>query len=292
MFQTTCPNCDATLNAPDNVEGKRVKCKKCGDPFVARPVDDDDEPRRPSKPAAKKAARRDDEDDAPPRRSAKAGREEPSKPKKKGKRRPPPKQTPVLLFTLLAVGAVLLIGGAAGLYFFVLKDDASPTTTASGGGEGREKVDKSAFPNEFTTDGIVIHFPSVPTVRNDAINSPEGLRSVVNAHVATGQAFYAATVIGLPLTPLDQAAIEALADATVAEIPQKIPQGGTIDRTEKSTYGAFPSRNVFLTTSQGGKLMSRVVIGPRKIYVLTYGTMGGPLDEAHGRSFFNGLTIK
>ena len=48
MFTTVSPGCEASLNAPDTLTGKKVKCKKCGESFVAKPaieVDDDEPPR-------------------------------------------------------------------------------------------------------------------------------------------------------------------------------------------------------------------------------------------------------
>jgi hypothetical protein len=33
--QISCPNCDVSLNLPDTVAGKKVKCPKCSTPFVA-----------------------------------------------------------------------------------------------------------------------------------------------------------------------------------------------------------------------------------------------------------------
>jgi hypothetical protein len=81
-FTTICPGCDARLNAPDSLRGKQVKCKKCGDAFVARPAagtdEDDDSPAKTVKMSAKDAPakrRRDDEDpteEAPPTRGEKA----------------------------------------------------------------------------------------------------------------------------------------------------------------------------------------------------------------------------
>ena len=70
-FSTVCPGCNAQLTAPDSAEGKRIKCKKCGDPFVARPLDDegDELPERPSVKASTRSRPRpveDDEDDRPP----------------------------------------------------------------------------------------------------------------------------------------------------------------------------------------------------------------------------------
>src|SRR5262245_3974773 len=123
-FTIVCPICDARLTAPDSLEGKRVKCRKCGDPFVARPLDDeedapkprsnssarprraedDDEDDRSRRPA--KASRRDDDDEDRPRRRSREKDDEP-KPRKRNKRNIKKEPgVPLLLFVLLGVGAL------------------------------------------------------------------------------------------------------------------------------------------------------------------------------------------
>ncbi len=96
-----CPGCDADYSVPENLIGKAIRCKKCGETIdvKARPKakarvtrDDDDDYDRP-----RKAVRRRDEDDDDYEDS----------PKKKG-------TSPVLI----ALAAILLLGGAAaGSYF-------------------------------------------------------------------------------------------------------------------------------------------------------------------------------
>lgn len=75
-FSITCPSCDSRLTVPDALAGKRVKCKKCDEPFVARrPGGDDEEDEAPparskaSKPAARPRREEDDEDE-PPRKAS------------------------------------------------------------------------------------------------------------------------------------------------------------------------------------------------------------------------------
>lgn len=155
-FPVTCPSCENRLQAPDDMAGKRLKCKKCGETFVARrqrPADDEDAPAPRSKatpaPASKarpkpaRDDREDDEDEAPRKKPAKAARrpadddedepdekprrrsrdddeddDRPSKARKgKGKGKPEKKSGAGLLAALIAVGAVVLIGGGLGVYF-------------------------------------------------------------------------------------------------------------------------------------------------------------------------------
>jgi hypothetical protein len=70
-FAISCPNCEKRLVVPDNLAGKRVKCKSCGEPIVARRKgderenDDDDRADKDSNASRtpeKKAPRRDSND--------------------------------------------------------------------------------------------------------------------------------------------------------------------------------------------------------------------------------------
>jgi predicted Zn finger-like uncharacterized protein len=118
-FRTNCPNCDSSYNLPDNMAGKKVRCKQCQQVFEANPPRSKTAPQpgaaakkppaaAPRRPApaddpprpVKKAPRRDqdwDEDDAPPSR-----------------RRPEPRRRRSLpLILILVFGLLLLLGGGA-----------------------------------------------------------------------------------------------------------------------------------------------------------------------------------
>ncbi len=60
-----CPACKRQIKAPDNVFGKKVRCKYCQAAFVARKGADKPPPGKAAKPA-KPAARADDDDDPNP----------------------------------------------------------------------------------------------------------------------------------------------------------------------------------------------------------------------------------
>src|SRR4051812_10380636 len=47
-FPITCPGCKARMTGPDEVAGKRIKCKSCGEAFVAR----GSSPEEPNEPIA------------------------------------------------------------------------------------------------------------------------------------------------------------------------------------------------------------------------------------------------
>ncbi len=171
MFTTHCPGCESSLNAPDSLKGKKVKCKKCGEPFVARPGDGNeggaeektvrtkaDELRRPRRKLdddpteeaplekRKKPARRAVDEDTEVIESAQIvdadeDYDEEPRPKRKrkgtGKRRKQ-KSSPVLLFVLIGVGALLVLGGGAvGVYYGLIKEDSkTDTPQANGGSKG------------------------------------------------------------------------------------------------------------------------------------------------------------
>jgi len=105
-FDLACPRCKAQLTASDEIEGKRIKCKTCGEAFVARPFDEEassPERSREAAPRRKPAGIRrssDDDDEEEPRSRQKSG-------------------SAVPLILLLVVGGFVLVGGGvAGLYFF------------------------------------------------------------------------------------------------------------------------------------------------------------------------------
>jgi hypothetical protein len=161
-----CPNCDARLEAPDDIVGKKVKCRKCGEKFRAQYVEKVDEDDRAARRAAKAASKSDprpaasdeDEDERPSRRSDRksrrreeddeAGRDrdedrprrpspdeedeedEPRERKKKGKKKKKAGR-PVVLLILIGVGVLLLVSGI-GIYFSFSRDNSDGSAAPSG----------------------------------------------------------------------------------------------------------------------------------------------------------------
>jgi predicted Zn finger-like uncharacterized protein len=147
-FPLACPNCDARLTIPDEVAGKRIKCKNCGEAFVARrprPADEEPDPPRSkaSPPPAPKrrsepaADEHEDGDDAPRTRSARSTRrpDEDDADRPRGRRRDEDEDDagrPAtrgrqgkakgkkggrgLLIVLFGLGALVLFGGGVGAY--------------------------------------------------------------------------------------------------------------------------------------------------------------------------------
>lgn len=109
-----CPGCDADYSVPENLAGKSIRCKKCGETIAVKPSrvksrvngdEDDDRPRR----AISRHRDEDDEEFTPARKNS--------------------SNTPILIAGLLA----LLLGGAAGGYFLFAdtKDDPKPNPTVA-----------------------------------------------------------------------------------------------------------------------------------------------------------------
>jgi hypothetical protein len=169
MFTTVCPGCDSSLNAPDTLKGKKVKCKKCGEPFVARPADATEEeplpktvktpgiaPPQPRKPEdedlteeieklrAKKRRLTDNEDDTEIMEAKVVDEDEEEKsPRQKSKQKKgtgkhrKEKKSPAMLFVLIAVGAVVLLGGGSvGAYYAFFKEEKKTDPQATGGTTG------------------------------------------------------------------------------------------------------------------------------------------------------------
>src|SRR5262245_37278797 len=87
-IKTTCPNCDAPYTLADTMEGKKVRCKSCSEPFTveatgasangaaskpkSKPGSDALVQARPNRPAPS----RDDDDDDRPRKKSRPDRDE------------------------------------------------------------------------------------------------------------------------------------------------------------------------------------------------------------------------
>jgi hypothetical protein len=78
----TCPYCDAQLDAPDDIAGRKVLCNKCGKKFRAPALEEDDQDDRSARRSAKSASKSrsrsaasaQDEDERSSRRTDKASR--------------------------------------------------------------------------------------------------------------------------------------------------------------------------------------------------------------------------
>src|SRR5262245_42039196 len=172
-----CPNCEARLEAPDDIEGRKVECKKCGEKFRARPIHmvsedgsrgrpgdksesksrrysrergDEDPDERSSRRTGQGSRRRehDDEDrrdegkDRPRNRSREEGDEqdEPPERKKKGKKKKKTRSPVVKLI----VGGVALLLLIAGIGAWISRDKSDDSVAAGGPVSGPSAGDGSA----------------------------------------------------------------------------------------------------------------------------------------------------
>lgn len=321
-FSTVCSNCDARLTAPDTVEGKRVKCKKCGEAFLAkRAAEDDDEDERPAKPIkstvkmpavkAKSKPARDDEDS--PRKSTKAARrpadddedddEEPKpKAKKKGKGKSKKQAgSPVLLYVLIGVGALLVLGGGSvGAYYGFIKEDSKADSKGGGTngptGAGKDPPRMGGFAEEMTSpDGTFsARFASAPKQETKNVQTPQGPISaqVLTSEAADGTYIIVSTNLpaGEKLDPMaTDAALEMAANAMLGQVP-----GGKIESNTKITHkNEHPAREVVISKPDGSRAIARVIVSPGKVFnLIVIPKPGLKLDEARARQFFDLLSIR
>jgi hypothetical protein len=318
-FKTVCPHCDSELTAPDTVLGKRVKCKKCGDPFTAKrapdPDDDDDDDDRPAQPAAKarpRPARDEDDDDSPPRKSTKARRpaddddddeeddDEPRpKAKKKGKKKQ--KQGLPMALVLGILAGVLLIGGGIVAYFGFIKED-KPTDPVVAKGEGapatrgKERggpgapgtpsawVEHVDGPNKYR-----IKFPKQPTTKDQTVNAG-GMQQTIKAITAqVGTEVFVCNAIELPAA---EANIDpkVLLDAAEQQAPAQIPGGATVTSKKDVTQGGATGRELTLSL-QGGAATGivRLFVTNGRIYTIAAVGPGLNASSPNVITFFESL---
>jgi transcription initiation factor TFIIIB Brf1 subunit/transcription initiation factor TFIIB len=121
-----CPECDAKMVVPENLLGKKIRCKKCDAVVKTKaPVEDDDEPRakkssgrRPPNDEEGRRTKRQPDQDEPRRRRARDDGDdeeeddEEERPARKAKKKKKKKSPLPLIIGVLA--ALSLVGGAIG----------------------------------------------------------------------------------------------------------------------------------------------------------------------------------
>jgi len=321
-FSTVCPNCDARLTAPDSVEGKRVKCKKCGDPFVARPLDgeSDDPPERPSAKASARSRPRpveDDEDDDRPRRPARATRRDDDDDDRPRRRlrddEPRPKSTkgkkqkkagpPVLQFVLLSVAALLVIGGGAvGVYYAFIKEQDKPnpsssTDNISGTGGGKASASASiAGWHEYQSpnSAFSVKVPGTPvTTGKKTAKSPNGNVVDVDTYMSesadTGVVIMVVPVAGG--AQLDENTKNQALDTAVNAIVGQL-KGGQLLNSSKLSHGGLPARDVAMRKPDGSEAMGRFILAGDRMFNLLYAAKSGPVNQDRARLFFESFRIR
>jgi hypothetical protein len=289
-----CPNCDARLSAPETVLGKKVKCKKCDEPFVAgqaAPEDAVDErPAKRGKAAAR--SRANDDEDAPPRKATKArgpvddedqAADEP-RPKAKTKGKKKKKQgSPALLFVLFGVGALVLIGGGLGIYFgFIKEDKLTQSTAGTDGSKGPPAPPKGppggpvavgAWVEHVDAEGkFRISFPGRPSTQNQTVNAGGVQQTLRVTQLQAGVEVFVANAVAIPAG--ENADPERLLDAAEQQAGAQM-QGATVASKQPVTHAGVSGRELVISIQSPAGVLTGVVrlfVTNGRIY--TFGVVG------------------
>jgi hypothetical protein len=310
MFTTFCPGCESSLNAPDTLKGKKVKCKKCGEPFVARPavsVDDEDNEPTEEGPAIKrkKSARRpadedteimepqivDDDEDEEPRPKLK-------KKKGKGKRRKE-KAPPVMLFVLIGVGALLVLGGGGvGAYYAFFNEEKKADTQAKGapntGGAAAMNTDGWIEHND-AGGRFKVRFPKAPMSRVQSIPLPGGGAFEMKSFGAeVPPEVFIAGYYPLPAdrgNVTDQQVLSRNIEIYLANMQSK----GVVEKSRKDiTYQGYAGADLQIQDPKlkNGGLIIRFVVASDRVILLIAGADNPPIDSSRFKAFFESLKIE
>jgi hypothetical protein len=315
-FTIACPNCDARLQAPDTVEGKRVKCKKCGEAFVARPADEEDD-----RPAGKARRRAEDDEDDRPRRASKAARrveeddyddedrprrrrrddeddEQSPRSRRKGKKKAA--GPPVLLFVLLGVGALVLLGGGVGAYLY-FSDEKMPDNPVAKGGPGANAPGGPGPAPAGLTAGWVEHndaagryrvrFPTVPQSQTVTQQTPNGPVNV-SLHLSGGPS----EVFVSGSQPVPPEHRMGLSDDQVLDLGMEMAKmhgkGAAVRDTQSITYQGFAGRQLLMSApGKKGSLIMRLILTKDRLIFLMAGGDSASADAPRVKAFFESLKI-
>lgn len=323
-FPLACPNCDAMFQVPDEIAGKRIKCKKCGEVIVARrtKAEQDDDPRpspSPSKvrksspPASNRRSYDDDEDETPVRKPTKSSRQidddddmdEPRpRPKKRGKKSRKKSGTPVLLFVLVGVGAVLLLGGGAvGVYYGLINEPEKSDSTPGANNAFLPGIGGPAPGNNSVNGWPEYQAPNFHfSVKMPSRNVVTGKRTAQSANggavdVDTYAAESADTGVIIIVVPLpggeqldENARNFALDTATNAMTAQL--KGGQVLNKSSIRYLGFPGRDVVMRKTDGSEAMARMILAGSRIFSLLFVAKSGSVNQDRARQFFESLRIQ
>ncbi len=295
-FSIACPNCEAKFQVPDELSGKRLKCKKCGEAFVARPADDAPAP-------TTKHKTRPSSDDDEPRRSTRATRprdedESDDEPRPKKKRSKKKAKTPVGLLIGVGVAAALLIGLGvfAAIYFSGdKKDPATGTSDISGGTSGTAEwtknwVDYSAPDGSFTA-----RLPIAPAVKTDTVETDMGRLGVKTYQSDAPSVVVEITCFDVPAAvgqKIDDVRADQILASAVAQLAKSIP-GGTSGQPVRTTHQGRPARDVAIGLVGANAIQrGRVVLGDGKVLVILVRTKAGPTKPDRAQAVFDNLQLK
>jgi flagellar basal body-associated protein FliL len=285
----TCPNCDARLSVPDTVLGKKIRCKKCDEPFVAkrssRLDDEDDRPRKP-------AVRRRDDDEPRPR-----GKRMGKSSKKQG-------GVPILV-TLIVIGAVVLIGGGIAAYFLFIKEDKpADTPVAQAEGAGGPKANGVMGPArpivwvDFTAPdkSFTAKFPQQPARKTEQFQSDIGPIQVDEHEADTGlvraNVGHASPTSGRAIDGVSLEQIEQVLDSLCTYLVHESTRGREVSRKPIDQDGRPGREMVVERTGGGGGATVRVFVGKGRIWILFIENKQTKPDQAMVEKFFQGFELK
>jgi hypothetical protein len=291
-FTTVCPSCDSRLTAPNTILGKKVKCKKCDEPFVAKRVaepDDDDRPARPSKAAAAKArsSRPADDDNEPGLKSRKKGKKT-----KQG--------SPALLFVLVGVGALVLIGGAIGAYVY-FSDPKTPdksnggdngsSTGATAGNPPRDLV--AGWPETHEPEGRYrIKFPKAPEKTTDK-GPPELGGNVVSYQAQSMSGNYTSTHVAVAEDERKASSDDQIADRFLELWIKGHIRDVEIGERKAISYQSFKGREAAVKMPETQFIFTcRIIVAGERIIALTGQEIVAPSNPSRVSAFFESLKIE
>jgi hypothetical protein len=307
-FTTACPNCDARLQAPDTVEGKRVKCKKCGEAFVARPLDDDED--RPARSVAKTRPRQVEEDVERPRKSSKSAhrpndedeerprrraRDEDDEPRPKSKTKGKKKKkagSPVLLFVLLGVGALVFVGGGIGAYVYFSDEKKADDSNAKGGTTADTSTPgKGGWVQHVDAEGKYrVLFPTQPQPQTHT-STFQGMQVTFKAMVGQlGQVIYGVHSAPLPDPGMDP---EAALAAAEQHFQAEMPPGVKITDKKDVIHAGVKGREFGVSVQNGAITgVTRIFVANGRICSIEVLGAGVQPDSPNVKRFFDSLKFE
>jgi hypothetical protein len=275
-FTTACPNCSARLQVPDTLAGKRVRCKKCHEPFlVEAPIEDEDVR------VSKKAQRADDR--------GVAGDDEDERPARKKKKKKKKEGVPPLVIGLV-VGGVILVGGGLAA-FILLKDDKKPDSElaeakgkSSGEADGAPWVDYRDAEAKYR-----VKFPSPPQVQNQTAQTPLGPQVLKVAVLQRGPANFIANSLKLPVENVDP---EQYLDGVAAEAGKGIPNATLNGTPTKISHNGVPGREMLLTVPGGATGVARIFVSNGRQYSLAVVGLNVTPATPVAKTFFDSLVFE
>ncbi len=265
-FTTACPNCSARLQVPDTLAGKRVRCKKCSEPFLVEGPAEDDEAETPAPAKARSRPREDDE--RPSKKSRPAADEDeadedeedrPAPRKKKNKKKP--QGVPPLVIGLVLGGVILVGGGIAA--FFLLKDDKKDDTElAAAKGKGGEGESGPPWVDYVDAEAKYrIRYPAQPSIQTQAVMGVTLKAAVLNR----GPTNFVSYSVVVP--PAERGDPEQVLDRAVQQAAGMMG-GGSITDKKPITHQGKPGRELKMTI-QGMTGVVRIFYVNDRMYNLT-----------------------